>query len=111
MDEAARLCDRIAIMDEGRIFAEGSPHDLIAAYAARDVLELAGGDDMPADGDLGALVVRRERHGATEYLYSDDNRTLLRALAARGIDPARHVARPATLEDVFLNITGRDLTE
>jgi lipooligosaccharide transport system ATP-binding protein len=44
MDEAARLCDRLAIMDEGRIFAEGTPHDLIAQYAARDVLELAGGD-------------------------------------------------------------------
>jgi lipooligosaccharide transport system ATP-binding protein len=110
MDEAARLCDRIAIMDEGRIFAEGTPGDLIATYAARDVLELAG-DDVPDDGDLKSLIVRRERHGATAYLYSDDNRTLLRALAARGIDPARHVARPATLEDVFLNITGRDLAE
>ena len=110
MDEAARLCDRIAIMDEGRIFAEGTPVDLIATYAARDVLELAG-DDVPDDGDLKSLIVRRERHGATAYLYSDDNRMLLRALAARGIDPARHVARPATLEDVFLNITGRDLAE
>ena len=111
MEEAARLCDRIAIMDEGRIFAEGSPHELIAQYAARDVLELAGGDEVPVDGEFGALIVRREHHGATSYLYSDDNRTLLRALAARGIDPARHVARPSTLEDVFLNITGRDLAE
>ncbi|HEY5094954.1 MAG TPA: ABC transporter ATP-binding protein [Candidatus Eremiobacteraceae bacterium] len=111
MDEAARLCDRLAIMDEGRIFAEGSPRELISIYAARDVLELAGGDEVPGDGDIGALIVRRERHGSTAYLYNDDNRTLLRALAARGIDPARHVARPATLEDVFLNITGRDLAE
>jgi len=111
MEEAARLCDRIAIMDEGRIFAQGSPAELIAQYAACDVLELAGYGDVPADGDVGALIVRRERHGATSYLYSDDNRTLLRALAARGVDPARHVARPATLEDVFLNITGRDLAE
>jgi lipooligosaccharide transport system ATP-binding protein len=111
MDEAARLCDRLAIMDEGRIFAEGTPHDLIAQYAARDVLELAGGDEIPEDGVLETLIVRREYHGTTTYLYSDDNRTLLHALAARGIDPARHVARPATLEDVFLNITGRDLAE
>lgn len=111
MDEAARLCDRLAIMDEGRIFAEGSPRELISIYAARDVLELAGGEEVPEDGEVGTLVVRRERHGSTAYLYSDDNRTLLRALAARGIDPARHVARPATLEDVFLNITGRDLAE
>jgi lipooligosaccharide transport system ATP-binding protein len=111
MDEAARLCDRLAIMDEGRIFAEGTPHDLIAQYAARDVLELAGGDEIPEDGGLETLIVRREYHGTTTYLYSDDNRTLLHALAARGIDPARHVARPATLEDVFLNITGRDLAE
>src|ERR1700681_3124937 len=47
MDEAARLCDRLALMDEGGIFAEGTPHDLIAQYAARDVLELAGSDDIP----------------------------------------------------------------
>jgi lipooligosaccharide transport system ATP-binding protein len=111
MDEAARLCDRLAIMDEGRIFAEGTPHDLIAHYAARDVLEVSGVDAIPEDGGLEGLIVRREHHGATTYLYSDDNRTLLRALAARGIDPERHVARPATLEDVFLNITGRDLVE
>jgi lipooligosaccharide transport system ATP-binding protein len=111
MDEAARLCDRLAIMDEGRIFAEGTPHDLIAHYAARDVLEVSGIDAIPEDGGLEGLIVRREHHGATTYLYSDDNRTLLRALAARGIDPERHVARPATLEDVFLNITGRDLVE
>jgi lipooligosaccharide transport system ATP-binding protein len=111
MDEAARLCDRLAIMDEGRIFAEGTPYDLIAQYAARDVLELGCGDVIPDDGGLEALIVRREHHGATAYLYNDDNRALLRALAARGIDPERHVARPATLEDVFLNITGRDLAE
>jgi lipooligosaccharide transport system ATP-binding protein len=110
MEEAARLCDRIAIMDEGRIFAQGSPAELIAQYAARDVLELVD-YEVPADGELGTLIVRRERHGVTSYLYNDDNRSLLRALAARGIDPARHVARPATLEDVFLNITGRDLAE
>ena len=111
MDEAARLCDRLAIMDEGRIFAAGTPQDLIVEFAARDVLEVSASDAVPVDGDLGALILRRERHGATEYLYNDDNRTLLRALSARGIDPPRHVARPATLEDVFLNITGRDLAE
>ncbi len=111
MEEAARLCDRLAIMDEGRIFASGTPADLIAAFAATDVLEVIGVDASSLASAACDLIVRHERHGATEYLYNDDNGGLLQALSAHGVALPRSVARPATLEDVFLNITGRELRE
>jgi lipooligosaccharide transport system ATP-binding protein len=112
MEEAARLCNRVAVIDEGKILAEGSPEQLIAQFAARDVLEIVDADGrLPADIHLNGLVVRRERHGDTHYLYNSDNRILLHRLAELGFDPPRHVARQATLEDVFLNITGRELAE
>ena len=66
---------------------------------------------LPGDAQLDGLVVRRERHGDTHYLYNADNRKLLHRLTALGYDPERHVARRATLEDVFLNMTGRELAE
>jgi lipooligosaccharide transport system ATP-binding protein len=112
MEEAARLCDRVAVMEEGRIYAEGSPAELIARFAAAEVLEITGLDhDASAEDSLDGLVRRRERHGDVTYLYSDDTRALLSHLAQLGVDARRHVARPATLEDVFLNITGRGLGE
>ena len=115
MEEAARLCDRIAVMEEGRIFAEGSPAELVRTFAAAEVLEVTS--DAKAANALASseifdgLVRRRERHGDITYLYSDDNRALLLRLAELGLDTRRHVARAATLEDVFLNITGRELGE
>jgi len=112
MEEAARLCNRVAVIDGGKILAEGSPSALIAQFAARDVLEIVDADGrLPADGLLGGLVVRRERHGDIQYLYNSDNRVLLHRLAELGFEPPRHVARQATLEDVFLNFTGRELSE
>lgn len=112
MEEAARLCDRLAIMDEGRIHAEGTTAELIRRFAAPDVLEIIGRDaHLPASSAVDGLVRRREHHGEVVYLYNDDNRILLHRLAEVGAEPARHVARPSTLEDVFLNITGRELNE
>lgn len=111
MEEAARLCDRLVIMDEGKILAEGSPAQLIDRYAAPDVLELTGVVVDSAHIPLDGLVRRCERHGDITYLYNEDNRVLLRRLAEAGIDAPSHVARAATLEDVFLNLTGRELSE
>jgi len=115
MEEAARLCDRIAVMEEGRIFAEDTPAGLVDRFAASEVLELtAEGSQADAFAKADAfdgLVRRRERHGDVTYLYTDDNRALLARLAQAGVDARRHVARAATLEDVFLNITGRELGE
>jgi lipooligosaccharide transport system ATP-binding protein len=112
MEEAARLCNRVAVIDEGKILAEGPPNALIEQFAASEVLEVKDADGrLPSEAQLDGLILRRERHGETHYLYNLDNRVLLRRLAELGYDPQRHVARQATLEDVFLNITGRELTE
>ncbi len=112
MEEAARLCNRIAVIDEGKILAEGSPLELIDRFAGQDVLEVIGGDEeLPDERTVAALVRRRERHGGVHYLYNSDNRVLLHRLAELGFEPKRHVARAATLEDVFLNMTGRELVE
>lgn len=112
MEEAARLCNRIAIIDEGKILAEDSPGRLIDTFAAQDVLEIVDVEAaLPEPERLDGLIVRRERHGDTHYWYNADNRVLLHRLAELGFDPRRHVARRATLEDVFLNITGRELVE
>jgi lipooligosaccharide transport system ATP-binding protein len=115
MEEAARLCDRIAVMEEGRVFAEGSPAELVRLFAAAEVLEVttdaAGTEKLASPNVLDGLVRRRESHGDVTYLYNDDNRALLVRLAELGFDTRRHVARAATLEDVFLNITGRELGE
>jgi lipooligosaccharide transport system ATP-binding protein len=112
MEEAARLCNRVAIIDEGRILALRAPDELIAQFAASDVLELIDAEDAGAlHEQLDGLVMRRERHGDTQYLFCADNRVLLEKLRELGHDPLRHVARRATLEDVFLNITGRELVD
>ncbi|HXW52448.1 MAG TPA: ABC transporter ATP-binding protein [Candidatus Acidoferrales bacterium] len=112
MEEAARLCNRVAIIDEGRILALGTPSELIAQFAAADVLELIDAADAGSlAGQLDGLVVRRERHGDTQYLFCADSRVVLQRLRELGQDPPRHVARRATLEDVFLNLTGRELVE
>ncbi len=112
MEEAARLCDRLVVMDAGRVYAEGTPSQLIAQYAANDVLEIAcDAAALPDAAALDGLLRRSERHGETSYLYTDDGPALLGRLSALGFPSRRHVARPATLEDVFLNITGRDLAE
>ena len=113
MEEAARLCDRVAVMEEGSIRAEGTPQELVRRFAAAEVLEIAGAEAGAAlaSADLDGLVQRRERHADVTYLYSDQGRALLARLAQLGIDMSRHAARPATLEDVFLNITGRELGE
>ena len=113
MEEAARLCDRVAVMEEGTIRAEGTTNELIRRFAASDVLEVTGAQASAAlaSADLDGLIQRRERHADVTYLYSDDGRALLDRLAQLGIDTRRHVSRPSTLEDVFLNITGRELSE
>jgi len=115
MEEAARLCDRIAVMEEGRIFAEDTLAGLVQRFAAAEVLEViaepAHADALARTDAFDGLVRRRERHGDVTYLYTDDNRALLARMAQAGLDSRRHVARVSTLEDVFLNITGRELGE
>ena len=106
MEEAERLCHRLAIMDRGRVIAQGSPRELIAAHIEPHVVEVYG-DELDAWlAPSRTLAARIERAGDTAYLYAADPAPILATLHGR---PYRH--RPATLEDVFLKLTGRDLRD
>ncbi|HSM14749.1 MAG TPA: ABC transporter ATP-binding protein [Thermoanaerobaculia bacterium] len=114
MEEAARLCDRVAIVDRGRKLAEGSPAELVASLGAEHVVELEL-DGGPDDGELAALPgveqVRRTA-GTLRLTVGDVARAvppLLALLAARGVEPRRLATHHATLEDVFLALAGRAL--
>jgi len=109
MDEAERLCDRLAIMDYGRIIAQGSPRDLIAAHIEPQVVEVYGpGVNAWAEGARG-LAPRVERVGETVFCYAADVAPVLAALEGR--EGLVYLHRPASLEDVFLKLTGRDLRD
>ena len=109
MEEAERLCSRLAIMDHGRIVTEGSPAELIAAQIEPQVVEVHG-DGVDAWADTARrLSSRVEISGETVFCYAHDAQALLDDLAAR---PAlRYLHRPANLEDVFLKLTGRELRD
>jgi lipooligosaccharide transport system ATP-binding protein len=110
MDEAERLCHRLAIMDEGRIISEGEPRGLIAANIERDVVEVYGeGAPEWAEAEAGRYARRCEVSGETAFCYVDGAAPLLAHLAER--PQLRTLHRPATLEDVFLKLTGRELRD
>jgi len=114
MDEAERLCHRLAIMDNGRFIAEGSPRELIAAHIEPEVVEVYGepGEMSAAawaQAEAAQFATRVEVAGETAFCYLTESRPLLRHLASqRGL---RYLHRPANLEDVFLKLTGRDLRD
>ena len=116
LDEAERLCDRVAIMDEGRIIALGRPKDLIAEHFREKALEipLAGLDDVTFFEDLPG-VTRIQRDEDVVTLYTQDLAQTFLALSrlseARGISLRNVVVREATLEDVFLRLTGRRIRD
>src|SRR5699024_5403334 len=116
MDEAEQLCDRLVVMDRGRIVAEGSPRALIREHATREVLELRLPLAEHADHiDMGHLVEgigeRVEALPDRLLLYTDHGDTALEAVHARGLAPISSIVRRATLEDVFLHLTGRTLVD
>jgi lipooligosaccharide transport system ATP-binding protein len=111
MEEAAELCDRVAVMDRGKILVLGPPRELVRRFIGEEVLELvlSGGEQEKATRDLAYFRATVERTDQKLYLYCDDCRPLLTHLTDRGY---RHILRrPATLEDVFLKLTGRDLVD
>ena len=110
MDEAERLCSRLAIMESGGVIAEGSPRELIARHIEPQVVEVFGdGVAAWAAARVSAEPGRVELTGETAFCYSKEPAELLRSLEN---EPAlRYLHRPANLEDVFLKLTGRDLRE
>jgi lipooligosaccharide transport system ATP-binding protein len=110
MEEAERLCHRLAIMDHGRIICIGTPRELIAAHIEPEVVEVYGdGADAWMEAAGRRLAERCEKHGETVFCYARDAHALVAGLADRG--DVRYLHRRANLEDVFLKLTGRDLRD
>jgi len=113
MDEAEQLCDRLVVMDAGRIVAEGSPAELIARYSTREVLELrfAPGDQDGVEPTVADLADRVEVLPDRLLLYTADGEGALAAAHNRGVRPVSSLVRRSSLEDVFLRLTGRSLAD
>ena len=114
MEEAARLCDGLLIMDHGRIVAEGEPAALVREHVGREVLELRLGEGCDADALLASLDGRLDGYELTEdalMLYAEDAEEILRSLDHDRFPTDSALVRHATLEDVFLRLTGRTLEE
>jgi lipooligosaccharide transport system ATP-binding protein len=113
MDEAEQLCDRLAVMDGGRIVAEGSPRQLIERYVTREVVELRFplGTQKKALELVAGIGDRIDELPDRLLCYADDGEGALEAMHQRGITPVTTLVRRATLEDVFLTLTGRSLIE
>ena len=113
MDEAEQLCDRLIVVDRGRIMAEGSPTALIRAHSTREVLELRFGTEhnKAAARTLQGIGERCEELPDRVLIYADDAEAALDAVAGRGLVPVTSLVRRSSLEDVFLRLTGRSLIE
>jgi len=109
MEEAERLCQRLAIMDHGRIIVQGSPRSLIAEHTERQVVEVHGPGVEDWMAQAKRLAPRVERVGDTVFCYAPDVEPILKSLA--GQDDLAYLHRAASLEDVFLKLTGRDLRD
>jgi lipooligosaccharide transport system ATP-binding protein len=109
MDEAQRLCDRLIIMDQGKILVEGTPRDLIREHVGKNVIEV-----VAPCAELRQLLdekgIAYEDLGQRLIVYSNDGETLYRDLLGEHCREGC-MLRPATLEDVFLRLTGRELRE
>ena len=113
MDEAEQLCDRLVVMDKGKIMAEDSPAKLIKDYSTKEVLEVRFGSDRNQEmvDVLRPLAERIEVLPDRILLYAEDGEQILERIAAKGIHPNTSLVRRSSLEDVFLRLTGRTLVE
>jgi lipooligosaccharide transport system ATP-binding protein len=113
MDEAEQLCDRLVVMDGGRIAAEGSPAELIARYSTREVVELrfAPGEQQTAASAVEDLAERVEVLPDRVLLYTMAGEATLERAHERGLRPVSSLVRRSSLEDVFLRLTGRTLVD
>jgi lipooligosaccharide transport system ATP-binding protein len=113
MDEAEQLCDRLVVMDKARIVAEGSPRELIEKYCTPEVVELRLPDEEKDSlaGTLDGLAERIEWLPDRVLLYTSKGDETLSEVHSKGIQPDSSLVRRATLEDVFLTLTGHSLIE
>ncbi|MGC5332284.1 ABC transporter ATP-binding protein [Micromonospora sp. DT62] len=113
MDEAEQLCDRLVVMDGGRIVAEGSPRALIDQHSTREVVELrfAAESQEAFAGKLDGLGERVEVLPDRILLYVPDGDAAVAEVGERGLHPAKVLVRRSSLEDVFLHLTGRTLVD
>ena len=114
MDEAEQLCDRLVIMDNAKIVAEGSPRQLIVDNVTREVVEVR----LPIEADAAAEIAKLKRLADRiepladrVLLYTDDGDATSSAVAKEGFDVDTVLVRRASLEDVFLILTGRTLED
>jgi lipooligosaccharide transport system ATP-binding protein len=113
MDEAEQLCDRLVVMDHGRIVAEGSPRSLIDEHSTREVLELRfdAEDHKDCAEQVTGIGERVEVLPDRLLVYADNGDEAAAVVHSRGIEPLSMLVRRATLEDVFLHLTGRTLVD
>ena len=113
MDEAEQLCDRLVVVDKGKIMAEGTPADLIRRYSSREVLEVRFGSDRNADiaEQLAGVGDRLEVLPDRILVYSANGEAELERITDAGLHPLTSLVRRSSLEDVFLRLTGRTLIE
>ncbi|MER7796716.1 ATP-binding cassette domain-containing protein [Microbacterium sp. NPDC096154] len=113
MDEAEQLCDRLIVVDHGRIMAEGTPGSLIREHSSREVLELRFGSDRNerVAGQLRGVGDRIEVLPDRILIYAPDGEAALERVTAQGLQPITSLVRRSSLEDVFLRLTGRSLIE
>jgi lipooligosaccharide transport system ATP-binding protein len=113
MDEAEQLCDRLIVMDKGKIMAEGSPSQLIRDYSSKEVVEVRFGTDKNegAAKKLEGFGDRLEVLPDRILLYTDKGEELLTKIIEAGLNPITSLVRRSSLEDVFLRLTGRTLVD
>jgi len=116
MDEAERLCDRVAIVDHGKAIALGTPAELIDQNGGQHLVEVSTNPALSPEAFAGLLGMRSIRAKGDGFALSIDEPhvalpALIARLTERGVEPTRLVSRTATLDDVFLSLTGRTLRE
>jgi lipooligosaccharide transport system ATP-binding protein len=109
MEEAEKLCDRVAVMDSGKILVEGSPQELIERHAGEDVFEIRHAEDGGLLKTLEGLEFSFEKAGDTIYIFSKNGAEIGKRLIP--IREAEVLHRRANLEDVFLRLTGKELRD
>lgn len=113
MEEASQLCDRLVVMDQGEILEEGEPRQLITRHIGTEILEVgfAVAREKEIVRELNGLIRGHQIVGENIFLYPRDGQELLRALQKMPFHFNHQFLRPATLEDVFLKLTGKKLND